>query len=184
MLSDPEHYTSHRLPDLLPRRLSSGEAQLSSVRDSMALKGYCPVTLVRSGELVQGNKSLLASFGDETFCLASQEALDLFMLYPASYASRAELPARLTGSQRLGRPPLTLAGIAGAARERCVQQTKVNGPPADPLLAEEGLAELRDQLKDALSYIEVSDECNALRVLKSAERKWVYRDLHAAGASL
>ena len=78
------------------------------------------------------------------------------MRFAAGYVSRAQLPASFSGIQRLGRAPRTIASIAQAARQRCIQQEKENGgPPSDPLMAEEGLAELRDQLKGALTYIEV-----------------------------
>lgn len=153
LLCKPEEYLRHRLPALLPRRLSPEEAADST---PMALKGFCPVTLVRTGELQHGDKGLLVLYDEQIFSFVSEDALSLFLLHPADYVSRACLPARLPASLRLGRAPRTLAGIAQEAHERCMRRAEAEGPPADPLMAEEGLAELRDQLKDALTYIEVS----------------------------
>ena len=113
------------------------------------------VRAVHSGELVNGDRRVLVSYGEETFCFVGEEERRQFLLFPADYRTRAQLPARLTGSQRLGQPPKTLSGIAKAARERCMQQLQGSEVSGNPLMAEEGLAELRDTLKDALTYIEV-----------------------------
>lgn len=110
---------------------------------------------VRTGELQWGDHTLQVTYNAQTFSFASEDALNLFLLHPAEYVSRARLPARLPINLLLGRAPRTLAGIAQEARERCRRKAEAEGPPADPLMAEEGLAELRDQLKDALTYIEV-----------------------------
>ncbi|CDJ54024.1 hypothetical protein EBH_0070960 [Eimeria brunetti] len=164
---EPKPYLQQQLPELLPRRLSPEEAEAAAAAATeIALKGYCPVTLVRTGELVRGDSRLLVEYGKETLSFCSEEALEQFLLHPSDYRSHACLPARLTGPQRLGLPPKTLASIAEAARQRRMQQqqqetsssssSSSSGAAAGQAMEEEGLAELRDTLKDALTYIEVS----------------------------
>ena len=136
-----------------PRQLLLG--YLGFMGDRRLGRGRTGLRSVRSGELVKGDMRLLVRYGEECFCFATEENLSHFMIYPADYRARAQLPARFTGTQRLGLPPKTLAGIAQAARERCMKQDQATRPSTSPLMAEEGLAELRDTLKDALTYIEV-----------------------------
>ena len=103
--------------------------------------------------------------------MSDEESLSAFMLQPAEYASRAYLPAMLPASHRLKVPPRTLANIAEAARERCMQREKDKGVSIDSWMAEEGLAELRGQLKDALTYIEVLGPCHLSVVYETINKQ-------------
>ncbi|KAL8424730.1 hypothetical protein Efla_001319 [Eimeria flavescens] len=174
VLQRPEAFVNSRLPALLPRRccvVPAEKEQQTAAREELALKGFCPVSLVDTGELVRGDPALLVAYGGQTYSFANTRALGRFMLHPASYSSRCRLPPRLTGNQRLNRPPTTLASIALAAHARCVQAAAEGGDPGDPLSAEEGLAELRAQLNDALAYIEISTVDVLMEALLFAGKK-------------
>ncbi|OEH78090.1 apical membrane related protein [Cyclospora cayetanensis] len=141
---EPGDYLQQRLPDLLPRRLRPDEVEDSNALAALELRGYCPVTLGKMrAPLPLGTQRL----------------------------TYAPLPSKLTPVQRLGHPPRTLASIAQAARERCMQQARAHGYPDNPLMAEEGIAELRDQLKDAQTYIEVSSLDVIIQALSFAGEK-------------
>ncbi|KAL8451768.1 hypothetical protein Emed_001784 [Eimeria media] len=155
-LNMPEAYLHRRLPALLPTRPPEDNKQPAVSGEAVALKGYCPATLVSTGELTKGCLDLLATYGGQTYAFASEEALQRFMLHPAGYTSHAQLTARLNEIERLRESQCTLASIAHEAHARCMQAAQNTGPSTDPLVAEEGLAELRDQVKDALTYIEIS----------------------------
>ncbi|KAL8438640.1 hypothetical protein ACSSS7_000073 [Eimeria intestinalis] len=157
-LKMPEAYIHRRLPAVLPTRCppSGDNEQPACSEEAVALKGYCPVTLVSTGELTKGCLELLVMYGGQMYAFASEEALQRFMLHPAGYASHAQLPERLSGTERFSQPQRTLANIAKDAHARYMQAAEDIGSPTDPLMAEEGLAALREQVKDALTYIEIS----------------------------
>ncbi|KAL8443208.1 hypothetical protein Emag_006036 [Eimeria magna] len=116
------------------------------------------ICVVSTGKLLKGSLDLLVTYGGQTYAFASEEALQRFMLHPAGYTSHAQLPERIREIERLClcQSQCTLASIAHETHARCMQADNDSGLSLDPVMAEEGLAELRDRLKDALDYIEIS----------------------------
>ncbi|CAD7701880.1 unnamed protein product [Ostreobium quekettii] len=89
---DLEDYEGPAIPDDLEAMESVSGAQRvspadSPAREELALRGFCPVALVRRGGLLRrGDASLgCVRVGDATFTLSSAKARDLFAASPGEY---------------------------------------------------------------------------------------------------
>ncbi|PHJ24880.1 adenylate, partial [Cystoisospora suis] len=143
-LKSPDVYLREAIPETLPRRLTLLEIShllSSSSPLDLSINGYCPVALVEEKKYLKGNAStLLVSYDSRYWTFTSQDALETFMKFPASYAQLAVLPPKLEAEDRLGKKPRTLQSIA----EEGEKQT----PPLH------SLSSLANELKDAFTFLE------------------------------
>lgn len=109
--------------------------------------------------VAKGSPELAVQVGDAFYFCETPDAATKLQRHPKVYVHQARLPARLSGEHRFGSPPRTLQSIAAEARKNpCI--SILRGARSDSQrsaeLREEGLAELREELQDTLTFVEVS----------------------------
>lgn len=98
---------------------------------------------VEEKKFLKGSASNLLVFYDNRYwTFSSENALETFMRFPASYAELAILPPKLEAEHRLGVKPRTLRSIAEDGQRQ--------DPPSH------SLSSLASELRDAFTFLEVA----------------------------
>lgn len=64
----------------------TGSGQRGQAQASLALEGYCPVSLQKMNKWVKGNPAIQATFDGHTYYFANEEGKQMFAEDPAKYA--------------------------------------------------------------------------------------------------
>ncbi|KEP64096.1 UNVERIFIED_CONTAM: hypothetical protein HHA_319308 [Hammondia hammondi] len=144
-LKTPSAYIREGVPKDLPTRLSLAELQSFASPPQFQFKGFCSVVFAEDKRFVEGHHALVAKYVGELWKFSSEEALSAFLLYPSNYVELARnVPPEKVEAEALKgtNPPRTLQQIARDGEEK--------SPP------QPALTSLAGELKDALTFLEVS----------------------------